>query len=1123
LDILDRYDPETDVPRYGLGSIEFPTTVYDRGSLAFSNVLRGDLDAASRSILSPQDLSPAEAQTLTNKLLGDNPNPLLKTLVDVATNPLVVAGLLAGVVFWPLGTTAPLTMLAKGLGPKAKHIGRLMRYPSGAMSYMKGVGKTVGKEWVGLWEKYSAVLKQQSDWLSKYNQGLDKIYKANIAKYGTKLTPDDVRVAGMIADTERGGVNLVGRAFDVTKAGPRNPEMYNYFKGLGLKKGDSFTKVFKNHPKYKQLKELADNVRRLQDKQWSYLPKDKKTLLQLRQRAGAKGEVSLFQPGYGLPHYATMDRYTHRSLFQRMNKKNFSAWATEAKEKMAKVFYQDKAQSIIDPDALLAAERGGWLPAGAAKAVRADYARASAEATQQVAKIWERAITKGGNKEQVVKKFIDDTITWFKGSGKTTSLGARLSSGITPETAKATADKLRIANKKLMGDMLGEMGNQLYKAGNPVALQNELEAIGRVIGSPARYDTHLLKAAQRYTHNISQAVPWYHKNVALRSGEGLDDFVREVVLDPPAWAEKPPAFLKNLMEETLIPQLKGYKTWQQGQRSLTIFETNRKSYDFVTKNPMMKGIAPEGSALGDWLRATFGGGPKSLTAEGVEHGISSWIYTSALGANVSPISKNSLQTLATVINMPGMGPSSIVRGIKELNPRLWGGMAHMWDDAAGKMVKVKVDGVLPNWIKGIKEAKHPITGEIVSNMQANFPEFVAHFGEGEGMVAAIEAGDMGMDMMGASSLAKSGLKKMQEKLLYGFEKSEMFNRLLGFYAGQQQHLHHLKGSIGKGMSAAKKIEQANTVGANVVHAGHFTGGPLGTPSATLNWSAPLRQFTHFPLRMVDFLGASTRWGLDPSKLNFGTIGRTAATAGITYEVGKNLLGVDLSQAIGSGTIPAPAYEGAPFYPFPLVSPLVSAVGSAAAALYEGDMEKLGATAALAVPGGLAGRRLYKTLAPKYADYQNRTPDGRIPVYNDDHALIGTYTPMQMVMRAMGIKVMNQSEEQGAMKWLLSQRDKLREYRREYLQALFKNDYSRAEAIQKEYQEQYPELGPLQVKKTDITALKNRRNVSRINRVLKGFPKEARPVFQQVLGDAALRTMYQDVETNPASFDIYFPQ
>jgi len=160
------------------------------------------------------------------------------------------------------------------------------------------------------------------------------------------------------------------------------------------------------------------------------------------------------------------------------------------------------------------------------------------------------------------------------------------------------------------------------------------------------------------------------------------------------------------------------------------------------------------------------------------------------------------------------------------------------------------------------------------------------------------------------------------------------------------------------------------------------------------------------------------------------------------------------------------------------------------------------------------------LHPKYADYRNKTPDGRIPIYNNKHALIGALTPLQLTLKSLGLHPSGVAAEQGASRWLLAQREKIRAYRRDYLQALMENDNHKAEAVQKEWTKAYPELGPLQVKKSDIRALENRRQISRLHRIEKGLPSAYRPLFSQILGEASLSNITQDIDIGSTGLEQY---
>ncbi|KKL79129.1 hypothetical protein LCGC14_2017890, partial [marine sediment metagenome] len=136
---MPKYDPNTDVP-YGISAADFPISVYDRPNLAFANLLKGDVDAMTRSIFAPQTLTPHEIQSFSNALFkGKKPNPLLKTITDIATNPLVIIGLAVGLWKFPIGSTKPLMDLAAGMLPKATAMGKMMSGLHPAINNLRSV------------------------------------------------------------------------------------------------------------------------------------------------------------------------------------------------------------------------------------------------------------------------------------------------------------------------------------------------------------------------------------------------------------------------------------------------------------------------------------------------------------------------------------------------------------------------------------------------------------------------------------------------------------------------------------------------------------------------------------------------------------------------------------------------------------------------------------------------------------------------------------------------------------------------------------------------------------------------------------------------------------------------
>jgi len=56
---------------------------------------------------------------------------------------------------------------------------------------------------------------------------------------------------------------------------------------------------------------------------------------------------------------------------------------------------------------------------------------------------------------------------------------------------------------------------------------------------------------------------------------------------------------------------------------------------------------------------------------------------------------------------------------------------------------------------------------------------------------------------------------------------------------------------------------------------------------------------------------------------------------LVYEFGEKYDGVDLSSGLATGALPLPQMEGSPFYPFPIVPPAVSVLGSAVMSIDQG--------------------------------------------------------------------------------------------------------------------------------------------------------------------------------------------
>jgi hypothetical protein len=247
--------------------------------------------------------------------------------------------------------------------------------------------------------------------------------------------------------------------------------------------------------------------------------------------------------------------------------------------------------------------------------------------------------------------------------------------------------------------------------------------------------------------------------------------------------------------------------------------------------------------------------------------------------------------------------------------------------------------------------------------------------------------------------------------------------------------------------------------------------------------------------------------------NLGTIGRTTLYSTSLYEAAR-AAGIDLSPGLMFGAMPLPNFEGTPFYPYPMVPPIIQVAGNIGMAAMTGNVENLGSAMSTLIPGGVVGRRLYRTLSPKYAGYDRPNADGTIPMYNDQQAYVGSYRPAQLFMRAIGLPSMDDRIERQLVGYLRVQRDQIRNYRQQYLQAIMLNDGETANKIQADFQKRYPELGPLTVKKSDVEAVRERQTIARIPRILKGFPRDYQAHFQDLVNHALAQHMVTQAQLNP---------
>jgi len=1024
-------------PMWELDAGDFPITIYDRPQLAFSNLLlRGDVDAATRAIFSPQSLTPAEMKTISGHFLqGKNKNPITKTLVDISTNPIFIIGALLALKV-PLGKADVLFKIGRGMADKAPFaIESLTHSAFENLRNVKGAFKALA-EWG----------KATGNFLHKHSESLSNAF-------GFRLTNDQQLMSWAYQKglhTE-GGTEAFLKVWNARarKLGMNEIKAKVLFPGLQKKMG-------------RELVSTSQKIRNWLDSYWKEIFPDPIKEKVIRAELQTKGtHLGFWQKWY----------FPEHSRYSRLQSRGLANWMGSRKQ------YTAKLEGVVDAYVSSNLKKVSGLSIGRWEQLRRAEQLGMTPITGWLQEIVKRS---GAGMEDVIRSswasverisdpvvqassFTRNVLDTLKGAGS--NISARLGNRIVREGA------------------LAQVAGELRSAAGSAKFDRKIAEVAGILTEPAHYDMRVIPALRRYLTTTASTYAWHiadvaHPTVPGKIVHGFSSLINPIIDKTRGWQN-------TYLAHELTPFMRGMKPWKSFIRSVRFGEVKDRMMTWLTIHPLPQKMLPPDTKK--WL-AKYYSDFSSLSSESLGAKIGEYFYLSTLGLNMSPISKNLLQNFITLMHTPGIGMTGIFRGFKELMPK----------------VKVYADELL----KGTKaDAAFDIA----------FPDFVKASGKAANVTRALMTGDRMKEGLTAVGRAGTTWETVKKIMLSPFGGSETFNRLLGFYSGKQGYLAT---ATLKGLTEKQVAANALEFGANMMHVGHFAGGPLGMPRALLGMWGPARQFMHFPLRYLGFLTSSLRWGEGAGRLT--TIGRTAAASTAAYIGAKNLLGADISQGLMYGALPFPTYENAPFYPFPLVPPIASIAGSAVKSLATGEAEHIKRSAAMLIPSGLALRRLYKTLGPKNADYENRLPDGRIPVYNDKHALIGAYSPWQLALRAMGLSPSSQQAEYGAAKWLLSQREKVRAYRREYLEALSENDVDKAGRINEKFQKAYPELGPLQLKKSDIKAVQNRREISRLNRILKGFPKAYQPLFGHMVSQAGLSEMTRDIESQPTALETYLP-
>ena len=434
-----------------------------------------------------------------------------------------------------------------------------------------------------------------------------------------------------------------------------------------------------------------------------------------------------------------------------------------------------------------------------------------------------------------------------------------------------------------------------------------------------------------------------------------------------------------------------------------------------------------------WLRTPL----EQMGYHRVQNMVVNYLTASTLGLNLPSTVLNMMQTPTTTLSSIGLYGT-------------WKGMVESYNRAK-QYINLR--------LKGIDTEKAA---------DLAFGEYMRYFNIDPKMFNLAITGKEEIDVLAAHDKALRTLHKFTNALLLPFTFAEKMNHMIAFYGTRALYNNskYLKEINPELLKAPPQLvrDVADYAAFRTVGNTQFVPTPGGATLMTrkLLGIPVLRQFTSFPIRFSNWLWDSfyrssiqRDRALFGDKYNPGTMLRLLTTGTVLNRFFQDILGVDVSRGLGADIVPNPP-DDMPFSPLPL-PPAPSIILMSAKAVATGDTTPLKKVAPLLVPGGVAMSRVLRmTYQVQNGNY-----------YDDKGRLISSITPGEQFKRMLFGHTVQSNREYTHIQQTNYHRNKIRDYRTRFAIAAARADTRTMAELQQKWQEEYPQLPPLQISEKDL--------------------------------------------------------
>ena len=333
-----------------------------------------------------------------------------------------------------------------------------------------------------------------------------------------------------------------------------------------------------------------------------------------------------------------------------------------------------------------------------------------------------------------------------------------------------------------------------------------------------------------------------------------------------------------------------------------------------------------------------------------------------------------------------------------------------------------------------------------------------------------------VEKQGYGSMGRTGKPQFSvlETMMKPFQMAETLNRVATANAVFNAY-------EGAGKTAGMNFERAIQEAGTAVQAFQFGSSPINRPALFYKDFAKqpiFRQFVQYGLRsfanlftMPVMMGGTRQVGpfevSGKLPITLVDLTKMAAVSAVVYEVGKSMVGVDLSRGLAFGG-PTDVIGGQQAFSnknFPMYIPPALDIGwDAARYLATGDSEILKDFAPRVIPGGVAIARAMGVapesetlgalgLQKTYADW-SQSDSGMVPMYGGDGRYMGQYPTSDVILRAFGADLGRFNNPQELSQFLMKNRDGMRDLRRQFISATLGNNMSAAQKVKVQYEKRF---------------------------------------------------------------------